>query len=342
VKTGLLPLILFVLASCGGGDAPTPPAAGVPIPIPTASSNPPPAPTGANEREIVPQAIDARVADTRPHVIINAASAGAKGRLFVMLPGTRGPARGYRLILREGAARGYHAIGLNYDNPIAVNEVCPFSPDPDCAGNMRREIIEGADRSPLVAVAPPASIIGRLTTLLTHLAQTAPNEGWDAFLTGGQPNWSRISVGGHSQGSGHAGLMSKLLVLDRAVMFSGPGDLGLQGRGIADWLSLPALTPAARLYGFTHRADELVPLALVQTQWRTLGLEAFGAAVEVDGGTAYAGPSRQLLTTVPPNPAGSTPSDSPFHGATVVDPVTPLDAAGRPLFAATWVYLAFP
>lgn len=125
-------------------------------------------------------------------------------------------------------------------------------------------------------------------------------------------------------------------------MFSGPGDLGGQGRGIANWLSLPAVTPAARLYGFTHREDELVPVALVQSQWRTLGLEAFGGAVEIDGRTAYSGPSRQLVTSVAPNPAGSTPSDAPFHGATVVDPVTPLDAAGQPLFAATWTYLAFP
>lgn len=334
-------LCLLLLSACGGGSAAPPPVAS-PLPTPTVSSSPPTIPTGANEREVVPQAIDARVADTRPHVVINAAAPGAKGRLFVMLAGTRGPARGYRLILREGTARGYHAIGLSYDNGLAVNEVCPFSLDPDCAGNMRLEIIEGADRSPLVAVAPPASIVGRLTTLLTHLAQAAPNEGWDAFLTNGQPNWSRISVGGHSQGSGHAGLMSKLWLLDRAVMFSGPGDLGAQGRGIANWLSLPAVTPAARLYGFTHREDELVPVALVQSQWRTLGLEAFGGAVEVDGRTAYSGPSRQLVTSVAPNPAGSTPSDAPFHGATVVDPVTPLDAAGQPLFAATWTYLAFP
>lgn len=49
-----------------------------------------------------------------------------------------------------------------------------------------------------------------------------------------------------------------------------------------------------------------------------------------------------LLTSVAPNPAGSTPGDAPFHGATVVDPVAPLTAAGTPRFASVWAYLAFP
>lgn len=293
---------------------------------------------------MVPTAADARIAGGQDvYVVINPATAvAARGKLFVMLPGTGGPPRAYRLIVRAGAARGYHAIGLSYPNDVAVNDLCPPSPDPDCAGNVRREIILGEDRTPLVTVDAASSIVGRLTSLLAYLARTAPGEGWDQFLIGGVPDWSKITVAGQSQGSGHAGYMAKLYALGGVAMFSGPGDVGLGGRGLATWLSLAQATPAARMYGFIHRDDERVPAALAQAEWNALGLGSFGAAVEVDGRTAYAGPSHELLTTVAPNPAGASPSGSPLHGSTVVDFVTPLDASGAPQFASVWAYMAFP
>ena len=353
MKQGWLAMMV-VLSACGGSDGsgggstgsapvPTPTPTMSPTPAPTATATPTPTPIVSVEREIGPAVTDPRITrDLDVHVAINPASATSpKGRLFVMLPGTGGPPRAYRLILRTGAARGFHTIGLGYANDLAVNDACPASTDPDCAGNMRREIILGEDRSPLVAVDAPSSIVGRLTSLLAYLARTAPGEGWDAFLVGGQPDWSRIAIGGHSQGSGHAGLMSKMFALDGVAMFAGPGDVGLGGRGIATWLSLPAVTAPARMYGFIHRDDERVPSALAQAEWRLLGLDSFGAAVELDGRTAYAGPSHQLLTTASPNPAGVAIIAQPFHGTPVVDPVTPLDASGGPQFASIWTYMTF-
>ncbi len=331
----------LMLTACGGGGSGGGGTATTPAPLPSAT--PTPAPVASSERDVLPATADPRVSDASVHVAINPGSAvAAKGRLFVMLPGTGGPPRAYRLILRSGAARGYHAIGLSYPNDLAVGDACPPSPDPDCAGNMRREIILGEDRSPLVAVDAPGSIVGRLTALLAYLVRTAPGEGWEQYLIGGAPDWARITVGGHSQGSGHAGLMSKMYSLNGVAMFSGPGDLGLGGRSLATWLSLPPVTPPARLYGFIHRDDERVPAALAQAAWNALGMAGFGAVAEVDGRTAYAGPSHMLLTTVAANPAGASPSGSPFHGVTVVDFVTPLDAGGTPQLAPVWTYMAVP
>jgi hypothetical protein len=48
-----------------------------------------------------------------------------------------------------------------------------------------------------------------------------------------------------------------------------------------------------------------------------------------------------MLTTDAPPEIGL--SASPFHGAPVLDSVTPLTAGGSaPLYAPVWIYLAFP
>lgn len=260
-----------------------------------------------------------------------------------MLPGTGAIPRFYRSIARTGAARGYHSIGLAYPNDTAVNDLCAGTIDPDCTGNSRREIITGENVSAQVAVNPANAITGRLTALLTYLNQTFPNEGWGQYLRGGMVDWSLVTVAGHSQGSGHAAFMAKLFSLDRSVMFSGPSDLPVGGNPTARWLSLPNITPASRQYGFTHVDDELVPLALVRTNWTALGLAApGGTAFSVDGASPPFGGSQQLSTRAP---AGVMPGPItlfPFHSAPVADVVTPSNAQGTPLYEPVWIYLAFP
>lgn len=346
-NAGLLAMgIVFALTSCGGGSAggsPPPPVVVAPTP-PAPPPPPPPPPTTASvERDIAPATTNPALTDNlSAHFAINPASAAARGRLFVMLPGTTAIPRFYRLIVRAGAARGFHSIGLTYPNDEAVGTICAGSTRPDCAGEVRREIITGSDTSPLVAISQPNSITGRLVAMLSYMHTTYPNEGWGQYLVGGAPNWSVITVAGHSQGAGHAGYMAKLHVLDRTVMFSGPGDTGNGAGSPAQWITLPNATPAARQYGFTHRQDELVPLALVEFNWTQIGLGAFGASVSVDGSAAPYGDRRQLTTniTIPPSPL--SPSTAPAHGGTVVDVVTPLTAGGEPLYLPVWNYMAFP
>lgn len=69
------------------------------------------------------------------------------------------------------------------------------------------------------------AIEGRLTSLLIYLRNTRPaHEQWEVFLdpTGTQPNYSRIILSGHSQGSGHACYIAKYRPLYRAIFISGP------------------------------------------------------------------------------------------------------------------------
>jgi hypothetical protein len=291
-------------------------------------------------REIAPAATSPQITtNLSSHFAINPAPAVTpRGRLFVMLPGTGAVPAFYQQILRVGAARGYHTIGLTYPNDMAIELTCGGSPSGDCTALARREIITGADVSPLVAVNSANSINGRLTALLTYLQAQYPGDGWGQFLVGGTPDWSRISVGGHSQGSGHAAYMGKLVALDRVAMFSGPGD-NFAG-AVAPWLSQPGPTPAARHYGFTHSGDTLVPYPLALATWNALGLGASGPPTNIDGALAPYANSHQLVTGAAPNL--TVPNIAPEHSATVVDAITPVTAQGAFVFQPVWEYMLFP
>jgi hypothetical protein len=332
------------LASCGGEGASPAPA----VPPPPATTPPPPPPPSSAaptvERDIDPAVTSAAISSNfSPYVAINPDPAvAAKNRLFVMLPGTGAVPRFYRFILRTGAPRGYHALGLTYPNDVAIGTLCDGSTVADCSGLARNEVVTGEDTSPLVSVNRANSIAGRLVALLTYLSATYPNEGWGQYLTNGQPNWSVITVGGHSQGSGHAAYLAKLFALDRTVMFSGPSDVGIAAGSTPPWLSRANVTPASRQYGFTHTGDTLVPLALATRNWGLIGLEASGAPVSVDTVASPFANSRQLTTSAAPNPATPASVDSATHASPVVDVATPLSAAGTPVYQPVWSYLAFP
>ena len=318
-------LMSALLAACGGGSDGTtsPPPASAPPPV---------------ERDVLPASTDAAIdTDLDAHFAVNPATAAtATPRLFVFLPGSFGKPQNVRAIVRDAAASGLHAIGLNYPNNATVGSLCSGSADANCHGNVRTEILTGEDRSSLVNITRANSIENRLIKLLQSLHSQAPMEGWDAYLTSaGQPDWPRIRVGGHSQGGGHAGVIAKRYAVDRAIYFSAPADT-VAGQPAA-WMSAAGVTPGARQAGFAHQRDELASLAQIGAAWRALGLT--GPLTSVDGATAPFGGARQLTTNAAANPSGT--AQAPLHGSTVVDDVTPRAADGTPLFAPVWRALAF-
>jgi hypothetical protein len=336
----IMPLLL--LSACGegsGGPNPTPTPTATPAPSPTPTSTPTPTPTptptsASVEREVLPRTTSSAITtDLEPHIAITPAAGVARGRLFVMLPGTNSAPDPYKLIIRRGAQRGFHTVGLNYPNVEAVAELCLLNGDTNCSGNVRRETITGTDSSTLVSVNPANSITGRLTSLLSYMAATYPNEGWGQYLTNGRPNWALITMAGHSQGAGHAGYLAKLESLDRVVMFAGPAEPATASGQLAAWLSTPNVTPVSRQYGFGHTADPLVRLTSLTANWNAMGLNTLGGTVSVDSVPAPYSNSRQLLTSA---------SSTSAHSSMVVDVFTPLDASGQPIYRLVWDYMAFP
>ena len=275
------------------------------------------------------------------HVAINPDPAVAsKHGLFLYLVGTGGKPVNQQLILRTGASRGYHAIGLMYPNTPSVGSLCGNSADVDAFWNTRGEIITGQDLSSLVTIPAAECIEHRLVALLGYLSTSYPAEGWGEFLSGSQPDWTRITVGGHSQGGGHAAVIGKLHAVARVVCLSSPADWRNIPDAPATWYGKPGATPVDRVFGFSHLQDELVPWSQLTLIWTALGLDAFGGSVSVDGAAAPYSDSHRLTTDIAHASAPLYPS--PFHSATVVDLVTPKLLDGSPAYRPVWVHLCFP
>ncbi len=287
---------------------------------------------------MTPSVTDAAIdVSDESHVAINPVPAvAAAGRLFIFLPGTGALPTQYRMILRVGAALGYHVIGLNYPNPSAVGVLCGDDTDPDCFWNVRREVITGVNTSALLSITPANGIVNRAQKLVAWLDRQNPAEGWGQFLSGGVIDWSKVIISGHSQGGGHAGVMTKLYAMARACYFSSPADWRTVANAPATWTSRANVTDASRQFGFSHVQDQLVSYEHLRDIWPAMGLGAFGAPVNIDVRLPPYGNSHQLNTLATPV------IDGAYHGATVVDVATPKTASGGASFGSTWAYLCFP
>lgn len=316
--------------ACGGGSS-------------TTATSSTPAPGTAPVHVVAPNTTDPAITTylAPHHAWAPNPAAAARNRLFVFLPGTGGQPAFQQLILQTGSDQGYHAIGLMYPNTPSIGSLCDGSADPDAHWNARREIVTGQDLSNLVAVSTTECIEHRLAALLTYLAATYPGEHWGQYLTSGQPNWTNIVIGGHSQGGGHAGVIAKLHPVLRAVCFSSPADWRTAANQPATWYTAPGATPAAQIFGFSHQQDEVVTWPLVTANWIALGLGAYGASVNVDAGAApYAGSHALTSSRDHAPPSGAYPPS--FHGATVVDVSTPKLNDGSPAYRPVWIHLCFP
>jgi hypothetical protein len=292
----------------------------------------------------------APAAGEAPHMAINPSPAvAARGKLLVFIPGTQGRPTQYTSILRAGASRGFHAVGVNYPNQTAMGSLCQFSVDPECYWSARNVVVFGggtpvSGQSP---VTPADSIVNRLNRLLAWLHANQPGEAWGQYLLGdGTVDWRKVVLAGHSQGGGHVGVLAKTVELARAVYFSSPEDWNELTDQPAGWTSVrPNVTPASVQFGFGADSDTLVPNAHAFAHWDGLGLpRPPSGPVTTDGGAAPFSGSRQLRTALPYNPASSALTVAlRNHGITVVDVSTPVDGSGRPLFdvSGVWQYLCF-
>lgn len=315
--------MLGVLGCGGGSDSAGPPNVTAPPSV---------------VRQIIPSSTDSGIdIGNDAHVAVNPSPAAtARGKLFVMLPGTGAVPSMQQLILATAARRGHHAIGLSYPNPTAVGVLCADDTDAECFWDVRREVITGLNTSSRIQITPANAIVNRLQKLLQYLHAQYPAEGWGQYLASDAVDWSRVTLAGHSQGGGHVGVLAKLVAMDRAVYFSSPADWRQVANVPATWLSRPNVTAASRQYAFIHVQDQLVPAAQARANWIALGLDAFGAVTSVDGVSVPFGDSHRLTTNAVPLLAGS------YHGATVVDAATPRTAGGGAAFEPVWIYLALP
>ncbi len=143
-----------------------------------------------------------------------------KNKLFVFLPGTTGFPATYKLIVKQAASQGYHAIGLMYPNDASIYSASNNDTTNTQFAKCRQEIFDGTDKTSGLSVDTNNCIKNRLYKLLLYLQRTYPNQNWSQYILNDQVNWSKCVVAGHSQGGGHAFFIAKKVAVDQTISFS--------------------------------------------------------------------------------------------------------------------------
>ena len=172
-------------------------------------------------------------------------------KLLLSLGGTGSAPQDFRQFDELAASLGYAVIALDYPDQV-ISTVCREHATADCFDLFRAEIVSGTPGSPWVSVDPANCIESRLKKLLNYLVKASPKE-WSNFVIDGEPNWSQITVAGHSQGAGNAAYFSKLHPFERAILFAGPQDTS--SAGVARWVSRDSATDRRNVRAFLHAKD---------------------------------------------------------------------------------------
>lgn len=255
-----------------------------------------------------------------------------KDKLFLFFPGTGAVPFFYKEILKLAANLGYHSIGLTYPNSLAINQICAASTDTTCHSRARLEIFDGIDRHSEISVDTNNCIERRTLKLLQFLSNEYPEENWEQFFSGNEIIWEKIIVSGHSQGGGHAGIISKIKKVERVVMFAATDWIFLLNR-TADWVTWEGETSTNRYFGFIHQNDEMVNFNSILNTWEGYGMDSLGELILVDTTSKPYNNAHQLYTLLTPD------NDSTkFHGSVVADAYTPF-SFDTPVYKPVWTYM---
>ena len=197
----------------------------------------------------------------QPSVVATPADKPRK-ELVVLIPGTGGKPAQYSLLIKTLKDNGFRVIGLMYNDTPTEAVACDKTGDLDCHANFREERFAGDAPKATEQNTADEGIEHRLVMLLKYLDREHPGAGWGGYLDGDKPEWKKIIITGHSQGSGHAAYIAKTHEVARVVLFSGPYDgIDLQTKPqMANWLSWPTKTPMDRWYAEYHIHDLGAPI----------------------------------------------------------------------------------
>ena len=315
-----------------------------------AQTVPPATPTPTPTHDLAPNINDPAIVDTTPQsrgnnfIWLDPNPDRRVGRLLVFLP-TGGPTNipsEFRMLGREAASLGYHAIFLAYRNEAPVAAAPPAGCGPfeeakdapeECAIKIRTEILKGVDRSTLVSVNPANSIENRLDRVLEHLVAVYDDENWSQFLGGdGKLDWSRTVLVGSSLGAGQAVLIAEEHEVYRVGLLHGWTDAR------HGWVH-PGATTSDKFFSLIHARDAFFRRTCFA--YEELGLTTAcpladfpNPTVQFDPNTALvehrAGPpfnTRQLVFNLEPN---SFLLGDPWHSSTSRDGWIAREADGTP------------
>lgn len=268
------------------------------------------------EKDGKPQDLQQASVDTR---------VAPQGRLVIWLMG-HNPALFERL-----NSYGLHAIRVHYANGW-FNQFSNAAPPDDSLflGNIRLEAATGEDFSAVVDIAEPDSIKGRAIRFVAWLAKENPQGNWKDFLSadGRDLRWDRVTLSGASHGATTSARFAKHQAVDRVVMFCGPRDQ------YETWQALPSATEGKRFFGFSHTLDTGWSGDHYCRSWELMGLNEFGAIVDVDTSAPPYGNSRRLITSADVKNDAKKAHSCVTPGGSAIK-----DASGQFVHETVWRYL---
>jgi hypothetical protein len=274
--------------------------------------------------------------------------------LFVFLGGSGGKCSNHKWIGTMAAATGRRAICLAYVNDPSMYTYCKdeLSQDPftTCGGDIRRENIYGEDVSNRIKIGPRNSVVGRLRALLTHLANSQPELGFESYVLNGEIQWQKVAIAGFSQGGGNAGILSQDHAMARAIFYSkGIGSsfhiLPETCETLSDctaeaeecqgsmcvrvepsaYVTEPRATPADRTWAIIHEKEGAMTYSL--DAWRAWGLDLCSDLVSIEDYPDDYYCSHMLSTRA--EPAGGDAHE--YHGSMGGDMTMAKEPNGYPL-----------
>jgi hypothetical protein len=261
-------------------------------------------------QRVAPEQTDAAIETVHgPHLAVYDPQVASNHRLFVFLVGTGAKAESSLTIDSAFAGWGYRVISLDYENTVLAAS-CVHSTDIACFDDYREAIVTGAPVSAKISVNRANSILNRLQKLLVYLVQHDPEGAWGEFVVDGQPDWSRIVIAGHSQGSGHAAYIGKMFRVDRVLMFSGPQDYLDGFDKPAPWQARAGATPPSRYFAFLNENDPFNVHHQIANCAALMGLKnpepmTIDAGKEIQGNQIQ-GDHQILINDLTQGPHGST------------------------------------
>lgn len=279
-----------------------------------------------------PQVTDPAIQQyVQPHRVFLDSAIAPRGQLLVFLPGTGATTDDQEEFGRTAAGLGYHVVYLMYPNDVPA-AICQDDEDETTFEKFRREIIEGGDRDPRIAVNRAGSIENRLVKLIRWLTKERASEGWGQFLSQGAIAWPRVVLAGHSQGGGHAQLLAKDHRVARVVVMGSPKDYNLRLGRPAAWYG-GGETPPSRMFAIIHEQDtQAISYAQQLENLRASGLTTMA---DVDKLVPPYGHAHVLTTNQP----GKSVNSAPAHLGLVFDFMLPRGSDGGVLYRTAWIYV---
>lgn len=250
---------------------------------------------------VKPVQTDPNYVSTEDSSVVSRNTSFQSNKLFLFIGGTgSSSSTDYNALRLHSANLGFDFINLSYPNNIAPVSVSN-SNDNLAFDKYRQELCFGTPISDAVTVDSLNSIYTRTLKLIQYLNLIYPSDNWGQYLaTSSSLDWSKIIVGGHSQGAGHACYLAKYYPIDRVLMFSGPTDYSNYFSNSANWISQSGITPVSRHYSYLSLNDEASPYFKQYDNLLNLGMLVSDDTTHVDNISSPYGNSHCLYTTQAP------------------------------------------